>query len=258
MPIITLTSDLGFLDPHVPATKGYLQGQLPHYQIVDISHEIPAFFYTKAAFILKNSFRSFPKGSIHIVAVEGDFVKPVQFVAAFLDGHYFITKNTGLISMLSDNKPDWAVGLEIPNAEALKCPIKDILAPVAIKIAQETPINQLGKSIELVQKKFRDPVLKPDTIIGNIIHFTHHQNAVTNIHRKHFKKYTDFNSCKIHYGRNGYFDKIYNSYHDVVEGETCCFFGMDMLLEFGIHGGKGKSLLSLSEDRNIWIEFYNK
>ena len=66
MAIITLITDWHEGDHYLSALKGKLIGLMPELQIVDISHQLPSFAYIKAAFILRNSYRSFPKGTVHI------------------------------------------------------------------------------------------------------------------------------------------------------------------------------------------------
>ena len=54
MSIITLTTDLGLKDYYVAGIKGHILSQLPN-AIVDISHEIPPFNISVAAFCLKTA-----------------------------------------------------------------------------------------------------------------------------------------------------------------------------------------------------------
>ena len=66
MPIITLTTDLGLIDHYVSTVKAIMR-QLPDVKIVDITHQVPPFDLRHAAFVLRNSYNEFPKGSIHII-----------------------------------------------------------------------------------------------------------------------------------------------------------------------------------------------
>ena len=72
MSIITLTTDFGTKDHFVGAIKGTIYSELPSARIVDISHHISPFNITETAYILKNAYKSFPEGSIHIVGVDYD------------------------------------------------------------------------------------------------------------------------------------------------------------------------------------------
>ena len=69
MPIITLTSDWGAKDHYIGAVKGTIISQMPEATIIDISHDISPFNIKEAAFIVRNSYKYFPEGTIHIIGV---------------------------------------------------------------------------------------------------------------------------------------------------------------------------------------------
>ena len=62
--LITLTSDMGLRDYYVASIKGAIYNQLPDAKIIDVSHDIPPFDIVHASFVLKNTFKEFPKNTI--------------------------------------------------------------------------------------------------------------------------------------------------------------------------------------------------
>ena len=66
---ITLTTDMGLKDYYVATLKGAIYSELPDVKIIDISHNIPPFDITHAAFVIKNSFKHFPKNTIHVIGI---------------------------------------------------------------------------------------------------------------------------------------------------------------------------------------------
>ena len=72
MAVITLTTDFGLKDHFVGAIKGTIYKELAEAKIVDISHEISPFNIQECAYILKNSYKAFPEGTIHIVGVDSE------------------------------------------------------------------------------------------------------------------------------------------------------------------------------------------
>ena len=60
-PVITLLTDFGHTDHYAAAMKGVMLGICPNAQLVDISHEIPPYAITEAAFTLAQAWRYFPK-----------------------------------------------------------------------------------------------------------------------------------------------------------------------------------------------------
>ena len=60
MPLITLTSDIGYQDYLVGAAKGRLLQINPAFTIADITHQLPPFNYTQSAYICRNAIKNFP------------------------------------------------------------------------------------------------------------------------------------------------------------------------------------------------------
>lgn len=254
--IVTLTSDLGTADYHIAAVKGLLLKMTPSLTLVDISHQIRPHHYIQAAFVLSQCFKDFPEGTVHLVGVEGDFIKGNGFLVAKLEKHIFFVKNNGLLTLISDQAPDWVYRLNCDPKWDFKFPFKLILAKAASLYLNGVPVDQLGvPELDFLERRHREPILGTNSITGVITVTNQHGNVVTNIHRKHFEGFTGFSSCKVHYNKMDYFKRICHSYQDVGEGVAACFFGSSGYLEIGINGGGGQKLLSLNEGKNILIEF---
>ncbi|MGB0429821.1 MAG: SAM hydrolase/SAM-dependent halogenase family protein [Bacteroidia bacterium] len=255
MPIATLISDLGNNDYQIPAVKGALLAANPNLNVVDITHNIKPFHFVDAAYILTNCFRDFPDGTFHLIGIEGDFSKKKEWIVAKLENHFFFTKNTGILSIISDKKPEWCFKIDTAKRD-LKFPFKNILAKAAGKMIQGLKPNEIGQPFtDLVNRSLLQPTVSSYGINGTIVFITPYENAITNIHRKHFTNFKKFKLCLIHYNKTEYFDRIFNSYHDLPEGVAGCFFGENGFLELGIHGGDSKNLLDFIKGKQIWIEF---
>ena len=72
MAIITLTTDLGTKDSYLASVKGSIYSQLDDAKIIDITNDITAFNIPQAAFVLRNCYKDFPVGSIHIISVDDE------------------------------------------------------------------------------------------------------------------------------------------------------------------------------------------
>jgi len=58
-------------------------------------YEISPFNITETAYILKNSYKSFPKGTIHIIGVDSELSINNKHIAVLLDEHYFVCPDNG-------------------------------------------------------------------------------------------------------------------------------------------------------------------
>ena len=112
MAILTLTTDWHEGDHYLSSLKGKLYSLMPELQIVDITHQLPSFAYIKAAFVLQNSYRSFPKGTVHLVGINSESTSENAHVAVFHDGHYFIGADNGIFGLMFNSHPDKAVIIE--------------------------------------------------------------------------------------------------------------------------------------------------
>ncbi|MDH3323254.1 MAG: SAM-dependent chlorinase/fluorinase, partial [Flavobacteriaceae bacterium] len=137
MPIITLTTDFGTKDHFVGALKGAIYKDLQEAKIVDISHQITPFSITETAYILKNSYQNFPKGTIHIIGVDAEISIENRPLAIQLDGQFFICGDNGIISMITNEIiPEKLVEITIQNTETNIPAILDIFVKVACHIAR--------------------------------------------------------------------------------------------------------------------------
>ena len=127
MPIITLTSDLGLKDYYVGSIKGAILSQFPEVRIVDITHTVPKYDIAQAAFIMKNVFKDFPKGTIHIIGVRPESSSSISQIALEKDGHYFIGADNGMFSLIFDSDPDKLVELNLnQDTDIITFPTKDV------------------------------------------------------------------------------------------------------------------------------------
>src|SRR5699024_480910 len=191
MPIITLTTDFGMKDPSVAAVKGAIYSELGDAKIVDISHEVSPFHIAEAAYIIKNAYKSFPSGSIHILGVDSELTPENKHVAVELDDHYFICANNGLISLISNEiVPKSCVEINIHNKVVSNFPVLDVFVQVAAHIARGGKLEVIGQQVkELKTLKNLAPIVNQDRdqILGNVMYIDNYGNVVSNISKKFFQ-----------------------------------------------------------------------
>lgn len=220
MSIVTLTTDFGNKDYSVAAVKGAILSTFKNPKIIDISHQIEPYNVTQAAYVLKNAYKNFPKGSIHIVGVESERTPENGHIAMYFDGHYFIGADNGIFTMIKGEiKADKIVIINIHNQNAITFPALDTFIKVAAHLSRNGSLEVIGKATneirELVELK---PVVnaKGDQIVGSVIYVDNYGNVITNITRKLFnevgksRKYTIF-------ARNVKFKKVYETYSDAID-----------------------------------------
>ena len=254
MPVVTITSDFGLTDYYLPIIKGAMLCKNDQLNIVDITHNIKHFDIVQAAFILKNTYSSFPKGSIHILSVNNYYDKKRCFLALKYKGHYFIGPDNGVFSlMFPDNINSF---YELEYKEKGTFPLKTIFANAVAHIANGLPLNEIGIPLAAIAQRINfHPVTTKNRIQGTIIHIDHYENAITNIHRELFYKIQEKRSFLLFYKRNNPLKKLSANYFDVAIGEALCFFNSANYLEIAINMGKAKTMLGLHIEDTIQIDF---
>ena len=275
MAIITLTTDFGYKDHFVGAIKGTIYNELEDAKIVDISHAISPFNIQECAYILKNSYQAFPKGTIHIVGVDAERTVENQHLAVFVDGHYFILANNGVCSLITaEIKPDKVVEIQLPNPNPGVFPVIEVFVKVACHIAR-------GGTLEVVGKKFSD--LKEvkefapritnngDTIVGNVIYIDNYGNVISNIKKGLFEAYRKGRDFEL-IARNKKITEIVNNYSGIINfdldrgqrkgpGDLLALFNSANYIELAIYKsdpntvGGASTLLGLDYRDTITINF---
>ena len=219
MSIITLTTDFGYKDHFVGAIKGTIYSELPDARIVDISHQISPFNITETAYILKNAYKSFPKGSIHVIGIDSEINEENKHIAVKLDDHYFICANNGIMSMIcSEITAEKIVEINIHDKIETSFPVLDVFVKVACHIARGGTLEVVGKTItEIKPIKNIMPFVNDDKrqIVGNVIYVDNYGNVVTNIKRSFFESIQKGRPFEVS-ARNNKFKKIHTKYSEIV------------------------------------------
>src|SRR5438034_3484128 len=100
MPLITLTSDIGFQDYLVGAAKGRLLQLNPAFNIADITHQLPPFNYTQSAYICRNAIKNFPAHTFHIILVNLFEHKTENLLLAFFENKIYLVTIMALLNLI--------------------------------------------------------------------------------------------------------------------------------------------------------------
>lgn len=254
MPIVTFTSDFGIIDHYSAIVKGAMLCENPELTIIDITHNIENYNIVQGAYVLKNSYASFPEGTIHILSVNNFYSKKRRFVAVRYEGHYFIGPDNGIFSLLFDEIPDDVYQLEFKNRGVF--PLKDVIAKAVGHITNQLPFNEIGLLAgDLVQRITFQPVISTSQIRGSVIYVDNYENVIVNISRKLFEQTWGERDYKIYFRRNDPISKININYYDVPIGEILCRFNSANFLEIAINMGKASSMLGLKVEDTVQIDF---
>ena len=259
MPIITLTTDWNG-EYYIAATKGAILKELPDVIVIDISHQIKPFKSAHAAFVLKNSYRNFPDGTVHIIGVNTESTKKEPLVVCQIHNQFFIGIDNGQFSLINPMKPQKIVKIQPDkfNLQFQSFPVLGLFIGAACKLASGEDIMLLGNertSIN-IQPEFLEAI-DDNSINARVIYIDSYGNAITNLTRETFERVGKNRNFTLHVlSRRNKITKINNFYNETENGQLLAIFNSINLLEIAIKEARVDDLLGVRKnDAGIIIRF---
>ena len=267
MAIITLTTDLGLKDHYVATVKGAILSQLPNANIIDVTHLITPFNTAQAAFVVKQTYPSFPRGTIHIIGVNPEADGHTPHLVVRHDGQFFIGADNGVFSLIFEGKPH--EGFEITmklDDDHVTFPTKTVFVQAACHLARGGMPDVIGRKIGSIKDMigFR-PATDQASIRGKVVHIDTYGNLVTNVRRQLFDEIGRGRNFLIDFGsREDLITSLSKTYSDVPMGERLAFFGSSGLLEIAVNkgvegsGGGAARLFGVETNDPVRIDFQER
>ncbi len=275
MSIITLITDFGNKDHFVAKMKGLIYTKNPDAKIVDISHNVSAFNIMEAAYILESSYKSFPENTVHIIDVDSEKTKENKHILIYLDNHFFISNDNGILSILAQNiNPQKIYEITIYDKLETIDSSTIIFSEIACHLAKGGKPEIIGKKINSIKKvKNLKPFLDEDLnqIVCSVIYIDNFGNVVTNLKKSLFEEIQKGRNYEVS-ARNYKFNKIFSRYSDIInfktpvnerndEGKGLVVFNSNNLLQISIYRsnpnnvGTAATLMGLKTYDSVTIKF---
>ncbi len=256
MPVITLTTDWGATDHYVGALRGELLTACPAATIIDISHGVPKFDIAQGAYLLKNTWHRFPKGTVHIAGIEPAIPGPAWLIALEHEGHQFVGSDNGFFSLVFDELPER--GCFVLNAKKEKVLLNiESLASSAGYLASGGKLEKMGDiPAKFISRAMFQPVTEDDSIKGTIIYTDSFGNMVTNITKKLVDRLSRGRKIIVTIRAREYtIPEVGNDHWEITRGELFALFNDGGYLEIGIRFGSAATLIGLKQGDAIRLEF---
>jgi len=275
MSIITLITDFGNKDHFVAKIKGDIYRSFDKAKIVDISNNVSPFNIMEAAYILENTYKSFPENSVHIIDVDSEKTIEKKHIVVYLDNHFFISADNGILSILCQNiNPEKIFEITIHNESNQIDSSSKIFSEVACHLAKGGKPELIGKEItEIKSVKNLKPFVNEDQsqIVSSVIYIDNFGNVVTNLKRNIFEETRKGRSFEISV-RNYKFKKTYSKNTEILnynvplnqrndEGKGMVVFNSSDFLQISIYRsnpqnvGTASSLMGLKIYDSVTISF---
>ncbi len=258
-PVITLTTDFGLADHYVGTMKGVLVSRCPGAQLVDITHDVPAFSIWAGAYAIDQSAPYFPHGTVHLVVIDpgvGTDRRPLVVEAL---EQRFVGPDNGVFSLILERDPNARI-YEITNDDLLlPSPSatfhgRDIFAPVAAALASgSTSPSAVGPLITNVERLAdTQPVQQSDGLWhGKILSIDHFGNVITNLSAHRFLPIlTPRFSLQL---RKREIFTLGNTFGEMEDGELFVYAGSSGYLEIGASRDKAAEIIGVEPGQLVTL-----
>lgn len=254
--IVTLITDWGSDGAYSGALKGLVLQATPSINFIDISHSIRPFDKLQAAFVLKNTYKFYPKGTVHIVGVGGkERVGQNTRIAFEKEGYYFLGANNGFWGLIFETPPVSFYELRLDSL--LVFPELSCYANAISTIIKNGSVETVGKKLSSITINYAPlPTVSSNVITGQVSFIDTFGNAITNISRLDFNRIHNNRKFKIYITSQRHFvDKINDTYDQTDNLELLAIFSYTGYLEIAMANANVREMLNLQIGSVIRVVF---
>ncbi|KYC53226.1 MAG: Chlorinase [Candidatus Methanofastidiosum methylothiophilum] len=248
--MISLTTD--FDDFYVGQIKGIIYKINPEAKIIDITHKIRRQSIYEALYVISNSYRYFPKNTVHIVVVDPGVGSNRDPIMIEQKDHIFIGPDNGIFSLMEGDI--YKIMTDVLFNKLLKYGIqnisntfhgRDIFAPAAALLDKGERDFLEEKSHKVILDLKRD--IKKDSISASVLFVDIFGNVILNIKKE------DINTDQIELSNIKL--PILNNYEEGKSHELIALFSSSGHLEISKYLGSANSTLNVKAGDTLLIKF---
>ncbi len=268
--VIVLLTDFGVSDPYVGAMKGVIAGINPNAQVIDLTHEVPKYSIEVAAYILKSTYRYFPKGAVFTVVVDpgvGSARKPLIVRSR---NYLFVGPDNGVL--IPAARDDGLVSAYEINTKVAGLPEiswtfhgRDVFAPTAALLSLGVGPESLGRRVSVSEltaievppkapEKISENVLAVDIFhvdsFGNLMLATD-MRAVENLLKLKLGDYVEVSASLS--GSKWHKARVARTFSEVQPGELALYEGSLGLAEIAVYLSSASKLLNVGVGDRVYI-----
>ncbi|MFX1574052.1 MAG: S-adenosyl-l-methionine hydroxide adenosyltransferase family protein [Promethearchaeota archaeon] len=268
--IICLLTDFGVRGQHyVASMKGVILKINSTIKIIDLSHQVTPYSIIETSFILRATYKYFPRGTVFIIVVDPGVGSPREILALQTNSnYYFIGPNNGIFSSFFADQIIECV--EIQNDKYFIKPTsntfhgRDIMAPIGAYLLSGIPLDNFGPKFNLNDLKESSAVYKIDIekkiIRCSIQYVDSFGNGITNVQIENNKimntelKVPEGANIKLHIRGKTYEGNYTSQFSDVSPNTLLFLVGSTGFLEISINQGNASKTLAFDSGEIITIK----
>ncbi len=257
VPIVTLTTDFGLSDGYVGVVKGVILGIARNAQIVDLTHDIPAWDIAAAAWNIQAAYKFFPSDAIHLVVIDPAVGSGnQQGLVLYGEGGIFVGPDNGVLSKLLEDDYDWKARVLNQSGYWLATVsntfhARDIYGSVCGHLAAGVSPTEIGEPVALADLK-KLPAThfhsQKNEVEGEIVYVDRFGNLITNIPGSFVDR---ISTCQVNGKACATIGKTYST---AAVGAPCVFCGSHGFVEIGVFQGRASQHFGVERGGRVRLE----
>jgi S-adenosyl-L-methionine hydrolase (adenosine-forming) len=234
--VIALLSDFGTRDQYAGTMKGVMLAIAPDAVFVDLTHEIPPHDVLHGAIQLAAAVPHFPSGTIFLAVVDPGVGTARRGLVVEAGDYRFVAPDNGLLTAALQRIPPRRIvalteGRYARPTMSRTFEGRDRFAPAAAWLARGVDLAAFGASLDTYEKlHIPRPEVAADQLRGTVLYIDRFGNAVTNIDRAAFDRFT--RGAEVAIAAPGLTNaRLVSTYSDIDDDEICGLFGSTDHLE---------------------------
>ncbi len=243
---IVLLTDFGFSE-YVGVMKGVLATHAPEARVIDLCHDVSPQGIREGAWLLAETYRWFPRGSVFLCVVDPGVGSERRAVAIQSENYFFVGPDNGLLyPCATRDGVVQAVELTPPPGASRTFHGRDVFAPAAAQLANGRPLEALGPAVsDLVSLRFHREGRE-----GEIVRIDRFGNCLTNLPPVPGKKEY---MARIEVGRLPDRLPFFARYQDAPEGVLFLIENSYGTLEIALKDGNAASVVQTLSGSRITL-----
>ncbi len=260
MRVVALLTDFGLKDNFAGVMKGVILKINPSVNFVDITHNVEPQNIFEGAFLLYQSFKFFPEGTVFLSVVDPGVGSERKAVAVKAGRYYFVGPDNGLLSLaVKEEGVDKIV--ELVNKKYFLPRVsstfhgRDVFAPAAGFLSSGVKIEKLGREGEKIKEiSIPNPVFKDKEIYFDVLYIDRFGNIITNMENIDFIDKT--RNKKFKCSVNGRCIEHFCSAYDLVPDEGILSFlpGSSGFIEVSLKNASASEFLNIKKRSRLRVD----
>lgn len=245
--ILALLTDYGTRDFYVATLRGAILSVDPRARVIDLTHEVPPFDIREGAFLLAESSREFPPGTVFVAIVDpgvGTTRKPVAIRVR--DGSLFVGPDNGLLvdaarmRGIVETREIASPAFMRHGARSSTFHGRDLFGPAGAHLARGDDFAAVGPVRKaFVELPHHAPRAQRGRASGEVLHVDRYGNLITNLTEKEARAAGLVRGGRVRatVGKTTFDVPYAGTYGDVARGERVLVTGSTGRLELAINEG---------------------